>query len=74
MPAGDGTGPAGQGPFTGRGFGRGFGRGRMGGPVAGGLGGVCKCPKCGFEQAHARGMPCNQIKCPKCGTMMARMP
>ena len=71
MPAGDGTGPTGQGPYTGRGMGQG-GRGRMGGPAAGGPGGVCRCPKCGFEQSHIRGLPCNAIKCPKCGTMMTR--
>ncbi|MBN2111715.1 DUF134 domain-containing protein [Candidatus Woesearchaeota archaeon] len=68
MPGGDGTGPAGKG----LGAGRGAGRGRMGGPVAAGPGGLCICPKCGYEQAHARGAPCTQIKCPKCGSMMAR--
>ena len=86
MPGGDGTGPSGRG--MGRGFGRGMGvgagtgvgnsagtgtgRGRMGGPMAAGPEGNCKCPKCGHEQSHARGQPCNQIKCPKCGSIMTR--
>ena len=74
MPGGDGTGPTGQGRGFGRGTGRGFGGGgRMGGPLAAGPGGACKCPKCGHEQSHARGIPCNQIKCAKCGSIMARM-
>jgi len=66
MPSGDGTGPIGQG----RGMGR--GRGRMGGQFAAGVGGVCKCPKCGHEQSHAIGQPCNKTNCPKCGTLMTR--
>ena len=48
------------------------GRGRMGGPFAAGPGGVCKCPKCGYEQPHIRGQPCYQIKCTKCETPMTR--
>ena len=31
---------------------------------------TCKCPKCGYETTHRRGVPCNKIKCPKCGTKM----
>ncbi|MCD6229726.1 MAG: hypothetical protein J7K00_02905 [Candidatus Diapherotrites archaeon] len=71
MPGRDGTGPVGQG----RGAGRGFGvtGGRMGGPLAAGLGGTCKCPKCGYEQEHTRAQPCNKLPCPKCGTIMARI-
>jgi len=65
MPGGDGTGPLGFGP-------RGRGRGRMGGPFAAGPGGLCKCPKCGYEQPHGRAQPCNMMKCPKCGTLMTR--
>lgn len=65
MPARNGTGPAGQGPRTGRGMGRGFGRGiRRGGSVE------CECPKCGHKEPHARGIPCSQTKCPKCNTPM----
>ncbi len=56
MPRRDGTGPGG------RGIG---GRGQF-------AQGICKCPKCGHEQAHARGQPCNQTKCPKCGSIMIR--
>jgi uncharacterized protein len=51
---------------------RNFGRGRMGGPLSAGPGGNCKCPKCGHEQQHTRGKPCNTIKCPKCNTLMIR--
>ena len=49
MPGGDGTGPRGEGPMTGRGRFSAGGRGRMGGPFAAGLGGICKCPKCGHK-------------------------
>ena len=49
-----------------------MGRGRMGGPVAGGPGGICKCPKCGYEELQVRGQPCMQKKCPKCSTKMIR--
>jgi len=73
MPGGDGTGPLGQGPGTGRGRRTSGGRGRMGGPYAAGPGGVCKCPSCGYETTHIRAQPCNKIKCPKCGTLMTRV-
>ena len=49
----------GTGP-AGSGFGRGFSEG------------ICKCPKCGYEQKHIRGLPCNQTKCPKCSSLMVR--
>ncbi|HOO55784.1 MAG TPA: hypothetical protein PLN69_03105 [bacterium] len=79
MPRGDGTGPTGQGPFTGRGgggggrggMGGGGGRGRNGG-FAMGPSGECICPKCGNRVAHQRGVPCINTACPKCGTMMSR--
>ena len=48
------------------------GRGRMGGPLAAGLGGLCKCPKCGLEMPHDRAVPCTDIKCPKCNVAMVR--
>ena len=51
---------------------RGFGRGRMGGPLAGGPRGICKCPKCGYEEPQIKGQPCMSKKCPKCGTSMTR--
>ena len=74
MPRGDGTGPAGQGPGTGRSRGQGArpGRGRMGGPFAAGPGGSCICPNCGQRVAHVAGQPCNALSCPKCGARMTR--
>ena len=52
--------------------GRGRGAGRMGGPLAAGPGGICKCPKCGYEEPQIRGQPCMNKKCPKCGSQMIR--
>lgn len=78
MPRGDGTGPTGQGPMTGRGMGGGAGRGmgtggkgRMGGRGLG-PGGECVCPQCGTRAPHERGVPCFQQKCPQCGNQMTR--
>ncbi len=62
----------GMGREAGMGAGRGAGgRGRMGG-FAAGPGGICKCPKCGYEEPQIRGQPCVNKKCPKCGTLMIR--
>ena len=73
MPGGDGTGPSGQGPGTGRGLGQSGGRGRMGGNRAGaGPSGYCVCPKCKTRVPHTLGKPCYQLSCPKCGTKMVR--
>lgn len=75
MPRGDGTGPVGRGPVTGRGFGRGLGRGmgRMGGPTPGaGPVGECVCPVCGAVVPHQPGVPCYQMTCPQCGAAMTR--
>jgi len=71
MPRGDGTGPFGQGPETGRGLGRGGGRGRMGG-FGLGSGGECVCLSCGFRLSHQTGVPCYAMKCPKCNSLMTR--
>ena len=71
MPRGDGTGPRGQGPRTGRSRGGGSGRGRGGGFGAG-PGGDCVCPSCGYKLAHESGVKCFQMRCPKCGAMMSR--
>jgi hypothetical protein len=72
MPRGDGTGPRGQGPETGRGQGRGSrGQGRGGG-LAAGPGGYCVCPDCSERVAHQAGAPCYAQHCPKCGTAMTR--
>lgn len=49
-----------------------MGLGRMGGPKAGGPGGFCVCPNCGYRVRHSRGTPCYRKKCPKCGTPMTR--
>jgi predicted DNA-binding protein (UPF0251 family) len=67
MPGGDRTGPMGRG----RGFGAG-GRGRMGGQFAAGPEGMCRCPKCGYTNAHIRGQPCTHMICPRCGSQMTR--
>ena len=73
MPFGDGTGPQGLGPGTGRRGGRGMGRGRPGGNRPGaGVGGNCICPSCGAKVPHQAGDPCLSINCPKCGMRMAR--
>ncbi len=79
MPRGDGTGPRGQGPGTGRGIGRGGvsrgqgvgGRGQGGG-FAAGPEGYCICPNCGEKVSHQLGTPCYEQSCPKCGTTMTR--
>ena len=68
MPRGDGTGPRGQGPKTGRGIG---GKG-LGGGSAAGPGGHCVCPECGEKTNHQVGTPCDQRKCSKCGAAMVR--
>lgn len=31
---------------------------------------ICKCPECGYETIHQKGIPCNQIRCPQCGSYM----
>lgn len=50
------------------------GRGRGCRGQAGGQGapGVCRCPVCGYEQSHARGIPCGSMVCPACGAGMVR--
>jgi len=60
MPNQDGTGPAGLGPKTGRMGNQGNRRGTK----------LCVCPKCGYEQGNARGIPCTQMNCPKCDAPM----
>ncbi len=61
-----------KGRGLGMGRSRGFdGGGRMGG-FAAGPGGLCKCPKCGYEEPQIRGQPCMNKKCPKCQTQMIR--
>lgn len=74
MPGKDGTGPRGQGPVGGQNQGRGQRRGNRGGRgnVSTESGQNCKCPNCGYEQAHQPGIPCSQINCPECGKNMIR--
>jgi len=72
MPRGDGTGPRGQGPKTGRGVGRGAGSVGRGGGYAAGPGGLCHCPNCGENEPHQLGNPCYMRQCPKCGASMIR--
>lgn len=78
MPNRDGTGPLGNGPFTGR-RGNFAGRGQRAVGIRGaqnlagkGLGGSdeCTCPKCGYKEPHTRGIPCTEKMCPKCKTPM----
>ncbi|MFC1577479.1 hypothetical protein ACFL36_00545 [Thermodesulfobacteriota bacterium] len=72
MPSGDGTGPRGPGPGTGRGMRpRDGGRSQRGG-FAAGPGGDCICPNCGERVSHQLGTPCFEQKCPKCGAAMTR--
>jgi uncharacterized protein len=72
-PRGKGLGAGrGMGQGAGKGIGRGMGGGgRMGG-FAAGPSGNCICPKCGYKEAHATGVPCYNRKCPKCGSQMTR--
>jgi len=46
-------------------------RGRMGGKSLG-PSGICKCPECGYEIPHKRGVPCFKEKCPKCNVELTR--
>jgi predicted Fe-Mo cluster-binding NifX family protein len=46
--------------------------GRRAGPQAAGPSGSCRCPLCGHQEAHERGMPCVQRTCPQCGTSLVR--
>lgn len=64
---------AGRGGGQGRGQGQaGGGRGRQPGGRGIGPAGKCKCPNCGHEVEHQRGVPCYERDCPKCGTKMIR--
>ena len=56
MPNFDGTGPRGG---SGRGAGRRINKRANDSRT-------CTCPKCGYQQAHRRGQPCNLLTCPKC--------
>lgn len=74
MPFGDGTGPRGLGPRTGRRGGAGMGRGSGMGRGRSGAGpdGNCVCSKCGTIVPHQIGAPCYETACPKCGAPMIR--
>jgi predicted Fe-Mo cluster-binding NifX family protein len=37
-----------------------------------GTGGFCRCPACGTQTPHERGIPCIQLNCPQCGKPMVR--
>lgn len=65
MRGGFGCGPGGGGST-------GCSRGRRGRAEDGGAPGVCRCPVCGFEQPHERGIPCGSMVCPACGAGMVR--
>ena len=75
MPRGDGTGPSGKGPGTGRGFSQGQRKifNSVDAQIKGrGPGGYCVCPNCKTKVAHQPGVPCASVKCPDCGTSMQR--
>jgi len=87
MPRGDGIGPDGKVPRTGRGLGKsagtemgrgsGQGQGRDQGKdrnSGGGYsgGGYCVCTKCGTKVDHQQGVPCTNKKCLHCGNTMIR--
>jgi len=72
MPRGDGTGPRGQGPGTGRGMRQAKGGLGLSGGFAVGPGGSCVCPSCGEKVSHQLGSPCFEQKCSKCGAAMTR--
>ena len=58
MPRGDGTGPRGQGPETGKGMrgkGQSKGGGGRGGGFAAGPGDSCVCPNCGEKNSPSTG-------------------
>ncbi len=59
----------GQGQGMSQGMGQGAGSGNRGGGVSGSPG-ICRCPKCGHEASHKRGVPCVNMKCPGCGEIM----
>ena len=49
---------------------RGSGQGQ-GGPKQGDGGtAICKCPNCGYETTHDKGIPCSDIECPECKVAM----
>jgi len=37
-----------------------------------GPGGLCVCPKCGYETPHQAGKPCSSFQCPKCKINLER--
>lgn len=37
-----------------------------------GPGGLCWCPKCGYQEKHEVGVPCFTKPCPKCGESLRR--
>ena len=57
----------------GQGQGRGGqGRNRGAGSLMTNTTGTCRCPNCGHQEPHDRGVPCMQKQCPNCGRAMAR--
>jgi len=65
-------GGSGRGTRSGAASGSGQGRG-CGGRMRGqGAPEACRCPACGYEQPHERGVPCSGKTCPACGAVMVR--
>lgn len=72
MPGRNGSGPAGEGPGTGRRRQQnrqvtGSGKGAIAGPE-----GFCICRACGTVLQHQPGLPCVSMICPKCKQSMTR--
>jgi len=62
-------------PFVGQGFGwqkRGRFKGEVQNARGQGPGGICVCPKCGYEVSHQRGIPCSALQCPSCKISLER--
>jgi hypothetical protein len=74
MPRGDGTGPTGEGPKTGKGTGCKAGSSIRLKMQGGGCGQAvgCVCPQCGAKATYGKGAPCLKNTCPQCGAPMVR--
>lgn len=72
MPRYDKTGPAGQGPMTGRGQGVCNSEENLEEQSLCVQEGICRCPTCDYEKPHEPGVPCQTEMCPTCGKSLVR--